>query len=176
MNTKRSCRSALSRLSASTILWSVQAQNDFQNLDFESASLVPVPAGVRFASAFPGWTAYVGGVPLDTALYNDEFLDSSGLSIVDRKFANGTVIQGNYTAILQAGLGLGTFQPADTRLSQTGRVPNGAESLLFRARFTYGRPPTSFSVTLGGQNLSLGALSTSEPVSVLTIDTFDRHW
>jgi hypothetical protein len=146
------------------------AQGTFQNLDFESAVLVPVPddpyGGVAFGPAFPGWTAYVGGLPLDAdsyknALYNNEFLDSSGISIVDRNFAYGSVIQGNYTAILQAGWGLGVFQPADTMLSQTGIVPSGSQSLLFEARFTYGPPPTSFGVTLGGQTLSVVPLLTT---------------
>jgi hypothetical protein len=160
-----------------------EGQGTFQNLDFESAVLVPVPGdpygGVAFGPAFPGWTVYIGGAPLDAAwypnaLYNNEFLDSSGISIFDHNFAYGSVIQGNYTALLQAGMDLKTLQPADTRLSQTGLVPIGTQSLLFEARFTYGRPPTSFAVTLDGQNLSLVPLSTSGGNTLYSADV--RQW
>src|ERR1017187_8264435 len=60
---------------------------NFQNLGFESASLVPIPADpynrVQFGPAFPGWTGYVGGVQQTAALYNNEFLDTSGIGIID---------------------------------------------------------------------------------------------
>ena len=45
---------------------SAEAQGTFQNLDFESAWLVPSSEvtypSVEFASAFPGWVGYIGGV------------------------------------------------------------------------------------------------------------------
>src|SRR6266446_2800910 len=104
-----------------------RAQGTFQNLGFESATLVPISGNssspVQFGPAFPGWTGSVGGVQLSGALYNEVYLDSSGISVVDQGWANplagpsGT-IEGNYTAILQAGWALGTFTPADTSLSQ----------------------------------------------------------
>src|ERR1035438_8883011 len=88
----------------------------FVNLNFESATLVPVsgdPYGsVQFAQAFPGWTAtYVGGGISTNALYNNVFLNSAGISIIDHNWTNsfgssfilGGLIQENYTAILQAG-------------------------------------------------------------------------
>lgn len=159
-----------------SLLTSAQAQ--FQNLGFESALLQPIPADpysrVLFAPAFRGWSGYVGGVPVQSALYNNLFLDSSGISIVDHSFAYGSVIQGSFTAILQAGLDLETTQPADTRLSQTGVVPSGTQSLLFEARFVNGSPPTSFAVSLGGQNLSLEPLSTSGDVTLYAADV--RQW
>ncbi len=159
---KQFAATAIRLVAGLALIASARAQGTFQNLGFESAVLVRLPGDpysrVQFAAAFPGWAGYVAGVPLDAALYNAEFLDSSGISIVDRTFP---VIQGNYTAILQAGNGLATFEPADVTLSQTGLVPSGTRYLLFEARFSYGRPPTSFAVTLGGQNLSLVPLSTS---------------
>src|SRR5437667_7522155 len=115
-----------------------RAQGTFQNLGFESATLVPISGNssspVQFAPAFPGWTGSVGGVQLSGALYNNFFLDSSGIGIIDagRPFS-ALVIQGTYTAVLQAGFAPGTFTPADTTLSQTGLVPSAAQSLLFRA-------------------------------------------
>lgn len=83
-------------------------QGTFQNLGFETAVLVPVPIDgygrVQFDSAFPNWTGYVGGVPQTRALYNNAFMDSSGIGIIGSGWTNalglsGGVISGNYTAI-----------------------------------------------------------------------------
>jgi hypothetical protein len=139
----------------------------FVNLNFESASLVPVPGDiynrVQFAQAFPGWTGTVGGVQQTLALYDGVFLDSAGISIIDHNWtpyipSSLGLIQGNYTAILQSGLTLASNpQPADTTLSQTALIPIGTQSLLFKAHadvYSY------FIVTLGGQTLSLTPLST----------------
>src|SRR2546422_10559953 len=89
-----------------------RAQGTFQNLVFESATLVPISgtssSPVQFAPAFPGWTGSVGGVQLSGALYNEVYLDSSGISVIDQRWTSpfggpsGT-IEGSYTAVLQAG-------------------------------------------------------------------------
>jgi hypothetical protein len=136
---------------------------DFQNLDFESATLVPVPGdsygGVQFAPAFPGWTkTIVGGIDTN-ALYNNIFLDSAGIAIIDHNssFFSGDVIEGNYTAVLESGLGQNG--PTDVTLSQTGLVPAGTESLQFKASEWFDSSG-AFAVTLGGQTLSLTVLGT----------------
>src|SRR5260370_661315 len=139
------------------------AQGTFQNLAFEAATLVPIPGdlygSVQFAPAFPGWTAYVGGIQQTSSLYNTVFLDTSGISIIDGSGSlRGLLIQGNFTAVLMAGLGLSPLQPADTSLSQTGLIPAGTESLRFKAYLDY--PQGTFSVTAGGQILSLIPLAT----------------
>ncbi|SRR5258708_1817722 len=142
----------------------VQAQGTFQNLGFESATLVPIPgdpyARVQFAAALPGWTCSIGGVQQTAALYDNFFLDSSGVGVIDQgwSYPFGGVIQGNYTAMLQAGWALGTFNPADTTLSQTGAVPGNAQSLQFRVSLD----PSSaaFGVSLGGQSLTIVPLGT----------------
>jgi hypothetical protein len=144
---------------------SAHAQGSFINLDFESASLVPVPGDpygrVQLSSALPGWTGCVDGTREVRALYDNKFLDSSGIGLMDTGYASGFYVrQGSYAVLLQAGVRLGTTdQPADVTLSQTGVVPDGSQSLLFDALFSYGRPPTSFAVKLGGQALSLVPLS-----------------
>src|SRR5439155_14175325 len=101
----------------------------------------------------------IGGIQQTSALYNFTFLDSSAISIISTNPIGGPVgvIQGNFTAVLQAGLGLSPLQPADTSLSQTGLVPMGSRSLQFRAYLDY--PQGMFTVTLGGQRLSLVPLS-----------------
>ena len=147
-------------------------QGSFQNLGFESASIVPIPgdpyARVQFAPAFPGWTGSEGGVQLGTVLYNSMFLDSSGIGILDHSWPSTLGISGvtgpiagNYSALLQAGIGgpgLGT--PADTTLSQTALVPASAQSLQFKAWSPeYLSPLVPLFVTLGGQRLSLTPLA-----------------
>jgi hypothetical protein len=127
----------------------------FTNLDFESATLVPIPGDqynrVYFSLALPGWTGYSGTNQLGAALYDNIFLDSTGIGIMDTNFhAFGGVIQGNYTAFLEAGDSLSGGGSADASLSQTGVVPEGTMSLSFFAE-SFG----PFSVSLGGSNLNL---------------------
>ena len=153
-------------LSGVTLLLSLggaASQGTFQNLGFESASLVPISANrVQFAPAFPGWTGSIGGVQQTGALYNDITLDTSAISIIDHSWSNpfggpGGIMEGNFTAILIAGLTSLPYgnQPVDVTLAQTGVVPVGTESLQFRAYALYSYPFDPFAVTLGGQTLSL---------------------
>jgi len=133
----------------------------FVNLNFESASLVPAgPFEVQFAQAFPGWIGTVGGVQQTIAISNTIYLDTSGISIINGNYDNfgfgpAGPLQGNYTAILQAGL------HGDTSLSQTGLVPANAQSLQFEAVQAVDGVSAMipFVVTLGGQNLSLTVIS-----------------
>jgi hypothetical protein len=134
----------------------VLAQGTFQNLDFESAVIVPVPGDVygrvQFAAAYPGWTGFSGTNPQTLALYNKMFLDSTGLGLQGP--GSGLTIDGNYTAMIQSGFALfGYPNQEDGSLSQTGAVPADARSIQFEAR-TGG----SFQVTLGGQALALTPL------------------
>ena len=137
----------------------------FVDLNFESATLVPVPGAiyndVQFARALPGWTESIVGTIDTNALYNEVFLDSAGISIIDRNFPYSTwlggVIQGNYSAILASGVG--SSGPADATLSQTGMVPVGTESLQFKAEEIFDSSG-AFTVTLGDQTLPLTVLGT----------------
>ena len=150
--------------------WGAGGQSSFQNLGFESASLVPIPGDpygrVQFATAFPGWTGLVGGEQQTAALYNNAFLGTSAISIIDSGWSItypnlGGVISGNFTAILQAGVLVTptNYYPADATLSQTALVPATAESLRFRAYDPSSLSPgIALRVTLGGQQLSLNAL------------------
>src|SRR5436190_9442688 len=115
------------------------AQGTFQNLDFESATIVPIPGDylqrVEFTSAFPGRTI-AGG--LSGVLYNRIYLDSTGISIIDDPSCANfgcRILDGNYTAVLNAGI-VGTITNVqDIKLSQTGMVPATAQSLRFSAFF-----------------------------------------
>jgi hypothetical protein len=98
-------------------------------------------------------------------LYNDAALDSSAISIIDHGYTGvftgaGGVISGNFTAILQAGLGGASGTPADTAIAQTALVPASAQSLQFKAYAPgFLSPLIPLVVTLGGQQLSLTPLA-----------------
>ena len=141
-------------LSWTPVLWA-QA---FQNLDFESATLVTAPNGtINFSAAFPGWGGFAGTNQLGTVQHNLTFLDTTGISIIDTNplppGVFGELIDGNYTAVLQAGVYNG-FTPTDVSLSQTGVVPLGTKSLSFLA-LPSSLAISNFTVSLGGVSLNL---------------------
>jgi hypothetical protein len=151
----------IASLWASTGVYAVVAQTSFQNLNFESGTLVPIPGDpydrVLFSAAFPGWAG-------SAALYNSTFLDSSGVSIIDPgwsaslgSFGISGPIEGNFTAILQAGVVGDITNPQDTSLSQTGLIPLNTKTLLFKAFFPGTGP--NLAISLGGQPLSYSLIS-----------------
>jgi hypothetical protein len=144
-------------------------QGNFQNLDFESATLSPVPPGppptwVSVSSAIPGWTAYLGAVQQAEVVQNDYSLGQASIDIFGPNYPTAGnlpgaipgIIDGNYSVLLQQGgnpLGNGTLVNAS--IAQTGFVPLGSQSLQFKAWTT---PFTEFSVSFDGNNLSPVAL------------------
>src|ERR1043165_3477399 len=89
-------------------LFSAHAQEQFRNLDFESATLIAVPnAGygrVLFGPAFPGWTGYINDERESYALYNNLFISSAGIGLYGfDPTSNFNPIQGKLTALLEAG-------------------------------------------------------------------------
>ena len=155
---------------ASLVLICSSSAQGFVNLDFESATLVPVgktqqtalPGDqVQLAQALPGWTVTIVAPFTTNALYDNMFLDSAGISIIDTKgpYLASSVIDGLYTALLQSGLGYTSTGGvvSDTTISQTGLVPLGTQSLQFKAQ-TFFDYAGKFAVTLGGQTLSLTSL------------------
>ena len=135
------------------------AQGTFQNLDFESAVLVPIPGDqfgrVQFAPAFPGW---IGNIDTDAetlALYNNMYLSSTGIGIHGQgspQTFGTTRISGNYTAMIQSGMKVSSFPlvPAVASLSQTATIPANAASLRFSAIAYW-----PFEVSLNDTPLSL---------------------
>jgi hypothetical protein len=130
----------------------------FTNLNFESATLVPIyssPYYVYFNTALPGWSGFAGTSQFTVAVYDTYALGSANISILDSNFS--APIQGNYTVLLQAG-GVtdpdsGTNVFVDVSLSQTGLVPLGTRSLTFLASLAF--PSSPFTVSLGGTDLNL---------------------
>jgi hypothetical protein len=135
---------------AAIFMISAQGQG-FQNLNFESAQGLPGNPGaygmpVTVTDAMPGWTAYAGPNTLSSIYYvSNSFPGVSSL----------VELEGGSLALSGNSLTVGLYQGG--LISQTGMVPDDAESLEFEA---YGVPgPSGFSVTLGGQTLSYSALS-----------------
>jgi len=142
-------------------VFSAQAQGSFQNLNFESADLTPVPAGqggglVPISEGLPGWTGYLGSDQVTQVLQNNLTLGNASIDILGPNWSYGGIIQGQYTVVLQPGADpFGSGQEVSASISQTALVPANAKSLEFEAVIS-----SSFSVSLGGQNLSLSAWGT----------------
>lgn len=136
----------------------LNAQGTFQNLNFEAAN--PVSAGqtgnpnaVTAASAFPFWSVYSGNVQLTVVNYNDPDLGTTTVGLVGPTSPIFPAIDGNYSVLLQGG---GTASAAS--ISQTGLIPAGSESLLFRAQDE--QSGGVLDVSIGGQNVPFTAWST----------------
>lgn len=135
---------------------SCYAQGTFQNLDFESAVIVPIlgsPPKVEFAPAFPAWVGYFGPDPASQAIFNDLAIGSSFIALLNSSSPVGGSIS-NFTAVLQGGAS-STF-PA-VSLAQTGTIPDGTMSLHFQAASFR----NSFSVSVDGQPLSVNLMQNS---------------
>jgi hypothetical protein len=124
----------------------VGAQGTFQNLDFESARIVySSPNLVGTTNALPGWVAFYGTNQMLAVRYNSP----AGINPVGLVGSNVAVISGSFSVILET----------DGDLRQTGVVPADANSLFFKARWAGVLPV--LTVALGGQSLSLTALSST---------------
>ncbi len=153
---KTSCRQLLIGLAATFGVCDLNAQGTFQDLNFESplGPLVPSgsPGSVPFTNAFPGWVGYVGtNIATDARIYGIN-LDNATLALINSNLISVPLIEGNYTAVLQAGINpQSTSSLIPVALAQTGLVPTGTESLQFEG-YTAGTP---FSVSLGGVDIPI---------------------
>jgi hypothetical protein len=160
------------RLSSAVTLVSISAlgQGTFQNLDFESANLSPVPPNegpffVTVASGLPDWNAYVGSTQQTQLLQNNYTLGQASVDILGPNYPAASslsspflipgVIDGNYSVLLQAGGDPQTGLTTGVSIAQTGTVPLGSESIQFKAWET---GFTEFTVSLGGNILTPVAL------------------
>jgi hypothetical protein len=150
------------------------AQGTFQNLNFESATLSPVPVDgpvvyVPISAGLPGWTGYLGTVQQTQIIQNNYALSLAGIDILGPNYPAASslsssflypgVIDGNYSVLLQAGADSpenGLTEGAS--IAQTGIVPLGSQSLQFRAWTT--APYAVFTVSFNGTDLSPVALGT----------------
>jgi len=133
------------------------AQGAFENLNFEEAGLylTSIPAGqeggvVSAASAFPGWTV-AGGL----ALQNTLATGAEAVGIWGPDAPSSMILQGQWSAVLQAGTGDdGPNTPAT--LSQSGLIPPSTQSIRF---YGSGAIQGSLSVSINGQNIAYSIIS-----------------
>lgn len=142
-------------------------QGTFQNLNFESANLPVLPAGqndyVDISAAMPGWTVYYGGQQPTHVVYNAVSTGAASANILGPNFG-GTIIDGSYSVMLQAGAD-SAMQLVSTSIAQSGTLPQNAQFLQFKAWGT-----SDFSVSFGGQNLSLASLSSGPNYTLYSAD------
>jgi hypothetical protein len=145
---------------------SVQAQGTFQNLNFESADLSPIPSGqfggeVSLSSALPDWNGLIDGTVVTQVLQNNETLGAASIDILGPNWTllGPGIIDGSYTVFLQA------FNTAQGNVSlwQDGTIPANTESLQFRAWESL--PTALFTVSFAGNSLSLVSLSSGQSPS-----------
>jgi hypothetical protein len=159
--------------------WSLCAQGTFQNLDFESANLTPIPAGqfggpVSISAALSGWSAALGTTTATTVLQNNYDTGSVNISILGPDWnGNPGIIQGNYTVGLQGGIGPGASD-LSASLWQNGSIPANAKSLEFDAA-SFGGPPISPTVTFAGNTLSTLVISSDISPSGQTYDVYGAN-
>jgi hypothetical protein len=140
----------------------------FQNLDFEAATVVPIPddsfGRIYLSQAIPGWMGFVGANQESAAGFDGTFLCCSQVSLWGGRNHPELPIAGTFSVGLHASRA-DNGQLADTAIAQSGLVPASAQSLLFKAQ---GGGP--LSVALGGQSLSIVPLSTGPNYTLFGAD------
>lgn len=154
---------------------------NFVNLDFESANLPVIPAGqsggfVLASDALPGWQVFYGTdtTPVATVLHNDYTLGMRSFSILGPNFNSAAIIEGQFTAFLQAANpGVTGISNRNVAIAQTGLVPNLAQSLQFKVplfnQIGVGFH-TNFFLSLNGQTLSLIPLDVTATYASYGVD------
>jgi len=153
------------------IIWTglLQAQGTFQNLDFESARIIfddpPYYKSIATTNALPDWSAFSGTNQLTNIPYGSGGLISP---VMLRSQTNGGSLSGNYSVFL--GFNSASPQPGNTigSISQTGRVPADALSLLFEVGTGFYDGP--LTISLGGQDLSYIAISNASNYTLYGAD------
>ena len=145
-------------------LRTVSGQN-FTNLNFESARIVPDPAFysefgnyvVYASNALPGWIIS-GFLGQNDLFYNTYSLGAPSVSIFGAT-NNPPPLDGHFSVDLYGGVpgppGNGAY------IAQTGLVPASAKSIEFIATGAPFGGNTVLLVSLGGQNIPFGAISTT---------------
>jgi hypothetical protein len=147
-------------------LRSAFGQGSFQNLDFESAVIVPIQGGpsdhVQFAPAFPGWVGYLGTNQQTQALHNNYNLGSATIGILGPGWTNSpAIIDGSYSVALQAGVQFTFDNIVPAAIAQTGLIPATAKSIELRILPFLATDQAGFEVFVGGQEIPLVPLSTT---------------
>lgn len=118
--------------------FTVQGQNVFQDLDFESAVLSPAPADqfpnlVSFSAALPGWTGFLGTEQQTQVEHNVRTLGAANIAVLGPTWSASDpgIIDGNYSVLLQAGA-VPDGYTGNASIEQIGTIPANAESMQFK--------------------------------------------
>jgi hypothetical protein len=143
-------------LLAAAFNWPAQAlAAPFQNLDFESAVIgTPVGPLVPASQALPYWTS--GNYNPGYVLYDTMSAGSVAVSLHDYSSTFILPLQGQYSVMLQNGLGGPTGSPEDAWISQAGDVPSNAHSLMFSTDYIQG---ANLVVSLNGGPIPMSLYS-----------------
>src|SRR6266404_6353367 len=98
----KTCTSLLVGIGLACTTLSIHAQGSFQNLDFESANLSPVPSGqfggeVSSVDAVPGWTCFLGTTQITQVLQNNLTLGNASIDVLGpdwNNFSGINIIEG----------------------------------------------------------------------------------
>jgi hypothetical protein len=144
-------------------------QGSFENLDFESAHIIPIadgpygPFSIATSNALPGWSAYFGASQQTVMFYNGHTVATTSVAL----FADTRQeLAGHCSVFLQGGIS--SFPPAAS-IAQTGVVPAAAQSILFFAK-QMSSSAAVLLVSLGAQNLSLVEMSSTQSYTVYGAD------
>ena len=142
----------------------VYAQGEFQNLNFEAATISQnqAPGPVNATDALPGWNVYFNYGPIGEVQFEQTQIAYSSLdpgypqvTLFGTNGVDGTAIEGGFSVLLQA-MNLPGLQLDNIAISQIGLVPTSAQCVFFKAQ-----PGTeSFRMLLGGQNIPFTAVTT----------------
>ena len=133
----------------------------FVDLNFESVSGTPVrlpngynPIVIAPSNGIPGWTATGGDFNPTYILYNTFTLGDSAVTLFNTTNEYSfPVLAGRYSLWLFGG----GSSPQGVSISQTATVPANADSIQFLAAIH----PELLEVSLGGQNITCSALSST---------------
>ena len=128
------------------------AQGTFRNMSFE---LAQIPQGTPAYSYLPAsttiafWNVYLGSSQQSTVLYDGFFLGTAAVILQDGNSQFGTVLEGRYTAVLEAG-NAPFMGVVSASIAQTGVIPPGTKSIMFIANPPQG---SGWTVTVGDQTI-----------------------
>lgn len=160
------------------------AHADFQNLDFEMATVTPAPSGytpfdasppILAADALPFWTVREDGTVCSAIWGGPNALDETSVALVDGSsgYPNYPSLQGAYSIQLYAWADAPPNYFHTASISQTGLVPVGTHSIQFLIR----SPPVAGgsvqampTVTLNGTPINIFPVFTSSGVITMAGD------
>jgi|ERR1700677_962781 len=160
---------------------------NFMNLDFEQAQIVPLSSGytptdaddpISAASALPYWTVTEDGILCNAVWGEPDALDETSVALVSTG-SSPSPIQGNYSVQLSSYADAPANLYTSSAISQMGLIPAGTESIQFlivnpSPPFNYPYPYPGVTcnpvVTLNGTQISLQETADSGGVMTMVGD------